>query len=95
MSERTRLKKPGLPVTKTELRSFQKEGVAKRVKGSWNREENKSTNVTTGFGNREATSEGDIDRKSGGMGRDTGSERAEETKVPRRGFAETEQRGGQ
>lgn len=67
MNGRTQLKKPGQCLLQKQIRSFRKEGVAKWVKGSWNMEEDKNTNITVRFGNREATSEGDLDMGSLGV----------------------------
>lgn len=59
--------------------------MAKWVKGSWNMEEDKNTNITVRFGNREATSEGDLDMGSlgvcGGGAVTSSKEQAEDTMV--------------
>lgn len=56
--------------------------MAKRDKGDWNKEEDKNTNMTVRFGNREATSQGDLDmgrlRVCGGT---SSKEQAAETMV--------------
>lgn len=75
-------KNPGPCLLQKQIRSFRKEGVAKRDKGDWNKEEDKNTNMTIRFGNREATSQGDLDmgriRVCGGT---SSKEQAAETMV--------------